>query len=249
MRETIRSGIDGLDEIAGGGFHRGDTIGIEGSAGTGKTILCTQFLYKGAVEYGERGLFISVEKRAEDIRSDMLASFGWNLEELEREGTLRIGIPAKWRLADELQRGEAICMEILELIGENDVDRVVIDSLSAFTAEVSPERMRDFLHSLTLELLEEGVTTLVTVEKKFEEFEQSLEDYFLRGKILLRARKHIDTLVRTVEVAKMEGAHHSTKEHLMKISKNGIVVYPDETVDMEQMLSILETEIKDAEVR
>ncbi len=56
------TGIQGLDEITGGGFPRGRPTLICGSAGCGKTLLSMEFLVRGAVGlqrawglYGFRG--------------------------------------------------------------------------------------------------------------------------------------------------------------------------------------------------
>ena len=57
--EKSKSGIDGLDEITGGGFPKGRPTLICGSAGCGKTLMGIQFLVKGITEYGEPGVFMS----------------------------------------------------------------------------------------------------------------------------------------------------------------------------------------------
>ena len=44
------TGIPGFDEIIGGGFPPERVVLILGEPGAGKTILCSQYLYNGAVE-------------------------------------------------------------------------------------------------------------------------------------------------------------------------------------------------------
>ncbi len=61
--ERVSSGIDGLDNMLKGGFIRRRHVLIGGGPGTGKTMLGTQFLYKGAKQ-GEKGVFISLEEPA-----------------------------------------------------------------------------------------------------------------------------------------------------------------------------------------
>jgi circadian clock protein KaiC len=48
-------GVAGLDDITNGGLDRGRLFLLEGSPGTGKTTIATQFLMTGAAD-GERAL-------------------------------------------------------------------------------------------------------------------------------------------------------------------------------------------------
>ncbi|MEM4679227.1 MAG: ATPase domain-containing protein, partial [Candidatus Jordarchaeales archaeon] len=68
MIERVKTGIPGLDEITNGGFVKGTNILVTGGAGTGKTIFCMQFLYYGAKEYDEPGVFVTLEERPDDLR-------------------------------------------------------------------------------------------------------------------------------------------------------------------------------------
>lgn len=52
------SGIQGLDEITGGGLPRGRPTLVTGGAGSGKTLLAMELLVRGATEYDEPGLFV-----------------------------------------------------------------------------------------------------------------------------------------------------------------------------------------------
>ena len=55
------TGITGLDEITAGGLPAGRPTLVCGSAGCGKTMLATEFLVRGAVEFGEPGVFMMFE--------------------------------------------------------------------------------------------------------------------------------------------------------------------------------------------
>ena len=58
------TGIQGLDEITGGGLPRGRPTLVCGSAGCGKTLLAMEFLVRGATEYNEPGVFMAFEETA-----------------------------------------------------------------------------------------------------------------------------------------------------------------------------------------
>ena len=69
------TGVAGLDEILSGGFSRGHLFLVEGSPGTGKTTLASQFLLAGA-EAGETVLYITLSETAGELRAGA-ASHGW----------------------------------------------------------------------------------------------------------------------------------------------------------------------------
>ena len=66
-KNKARTGVEGLDDILGGGLQRGRVYLIEGSPGTGKTTIATQFLLAGA-EAGERGLYITLSETEDELR-------------------------------------------------------------------------------------------------------------------------------------------------------------------------------------
>ncbi|MGQ9654660.1 MAG: ATPase domain-containing protein [Thermodesulfobacteriota bacterium] len=87
--------IAGLDEVLEGGLPRGRTTIVMGEAGSGKTVLGLEFLFRGALA-GEPGIFVGFEEPASQLRRDA-ATLGWDLPALEREGKLFVleaGIPA-----------------------------------------------------------------------------------------------------------------------------------------------------------
>ena len=66
LSERLKSGIDGLDNILGGGFLKSTTIMVEGSSGTGKTVMGFHYLLEG-IKQGEKGLLLTTEESANFI--------------------------------------------------------------------------------------------------------------------------------------------------------------------------------------
>ena len=62
------TGIQGLDEITGGGLPEGRPTLICGSAGSGKTMLAVEFLVRGATMFGEPGVFMMFEETRPNSR-------------------------------------------------------------------------------------------------------------------------------------------------------------------------------------
>src|ERR1700692_865926 len=84
-----KTGVDGLDEITGGGFPKGRPTLICGSAGCGKTLMGIQFLVKGITDFGEPGVFMSFEETVKDLTQNV-RSLGFDLEKLISQKKLRI---------------------------------------------------------------------------------------------------------------------------------------------------------------
>ena len=77
------TGIQGLDEITGGGLPRGRPTLVCGGAGCGKTLFAAEFLVRGAVQFGDAGVFMSFEETDAELKANV-ASLGFNLTGLVR---------------------------------------------------------------------------------------------------------------------------------------------------------------------
>ncbi|MDO8313343.1 MAG: ATPase domain-containing protein, partial [Sideroxyarcus sp.] len=75
------TGIQGLDEITGGGLPKGRPTLVCGGAGCGKTLLAMEFLVRGAMQYDEPGVFMAFEENAKDLTQNV-ASLGFDLKDL-----------------------------------------------------------------------------------------------------------------------------------------------------------------------
>src|SRR5918996_2883166 len=83
------SGIQGLDEITGGGLPKGRPTLVCGGPGCGKTLLAAEFLVRGATQFGENGAFISFEETGEELAQNV-RSLGFDLDALVADKKLAI---------------------------------------------------------------------------------------------------------------------------------------------------------------
>src|ERR1051326_221549 len=74
------TGIDGFDEITGGGLPRGRPTLVCGGPGCGKTLFAQQFLVHGAA-HAEDGVFVTFEETEDDILKNA-ASVGYDVPAL-----------------------------------------------------------------------------------------------------------------------------------------------------------------------
>lgn len=84
--ELVETGIPGLDELIEGGLVKDSAVLLTGTAGTGKTIFCSQFLWEG-LQNGENCMFVTLEERPEKI-GNAASDFGWDFEKYEDKGQL-----------------------------------------------------------------------------------------------------------------------------------------------------------------
>src|SRR5688500_5243177 len=84
-----RSGIKGLDEITGGGLPAGRPTRVGGAYGGGKTLMGVEFIVRGALEFGEPGVLMAFEEKAEELQMNV-ASLGFDLARMQRDKLVKI---------------------------------------------------------------------------------------------------------------------------------------------------------------
>ena len=85
MRTT--TGVEGIDALIEGGVPRGSAILISGEAGTGKSVLCIQFILAGIRE-GESGVIATADHPGRVIEA--ASSLGWDLRGAIDDGFARV---------------------------------------------------------------------------------------------------------------------------------------------------------------
>jgi circadian clock protein KaiC len=81
--DYISTGVSGVDKVLGEkGIPRGHSILVAGGPGSGKTTFAMQLLYEEAMECEEPGIYISLDEKPEDVKSN-ISKFGWVLGKLE----------------------------------------------------------------------------------------------------------------------------------------------------------------------
>src|ERR1700742_5038873 len=78
--DRLSTGIEGLDDILGGGLPKGHLYLVEGDPGTGKTTLALQFLLEGAAKQ-ERGMYVTLSESKLELEQ-VAASHGWSTDSI-----------------------------------------------------------------------------------------------------------------------------------------------------------------------
>ena len=241
--DYVPVGVPGVDEIlAGKGIPKGHTILISGGPGSGKTTFATQFLYTGASEYNESGVYVTLDEDPIEIKNNM-SKFGWNLKKLEEEkkilfinispvrvmpqetGLIQLGMKEfrLVKLLDAIRKG----------IEEVDAKRVIVDPLTMFTLQFPDEIERIYaMRDLMRELKMLGCTNMLISELRGTgvEREHQFEEYLAQGVILLRTFLKESRLIRAFQVEKMRGLAIDNQPRPYQITNQGIEVFPRATV-------------------
>jgi circadian clock protein KaiC len=231
------TGINGFDEITGGGLPTGRPTLVCGSAGCGKTLFAMEFLIHGALKYKEPGVFIAFEETAVDLAQNV-TSLGFDVNYL---------ISKKKHAIDyvHIERSE------IEETGEYDLDglfvrlgyaidsvgakRVVLDTLEALFGSLPNEGiLRAELRRLFRWLKDKGVTAIITAERGGGTLTRhGLEEYVSDCVILLDHRVTEQLSTRRLRLVKYRGSSHGTNEYPFLIDEQGISVIPITSVGLE----------------
>ncbi|MGM9486147.1 circadian clock protein KaiC [Ideonella sp. YS5] len=224
------TGIQGLDEITGGGLPRGRPTLVCGSAGCGKTMLAAEFLVRGALEHGEPGVFMMFEESAEDLRQN-LRSIGFDLAALQEDGLIALDHVHIER--SEIQETgeydlEGLFIRLSHAIDSIGAKRVVLDTIEALFAGLPNEAvLRAELRRLFRWLKDRGMTAVVTGERGASTLTRyGLEEYVADCVILLDHRSSEQVSTRRLRIIKYRGSAHGTNEYPFLINERGISVLP-----------------------
>lgn len=220
--ERLTSGLPELDAMLHGGYVAGDSVLIAGPAGTGKTMLSTQFIAAG-VKAGETGVIAVFEEQPDRYLGRALA-VGVDLARLVEQGSVRI----LYMRPVDLSVDETL-HAILNLVKEVRAQRVVIDSLSGFELSIAPSFREDFRESLyrtIATLTATGITVMMTVEvlQSFTDLRFSPHEIsFLADNLIIQRYVEMDgELRRMLAIVKMRGSAHDTHLRLYTIDEQGI---------------------------
>lgn len=248
--ERVKTGIKGLDELIEGGLPRGFSFLLLGGPGTGKTTFGVQYLYKGATEYGEGGMYVTFDEPPYSISGNSLR-YGWDLGDQEKAGKISFvdASPIKREartstfvppsLGQNFLGGakfdiDKVVAAIREVKQKVDAKRCVIDSISALTLQYKDDfEIRQQTLKLIKDLTEMNLTTIMLAENPEDRQDMTrfgAEAFLAQGVIVLHMYRVEESNVKALEVRKMRGAKHTDRLCPYRITSEGIEVYPEETV-------------------
>jgi circadian clock protein KaiC len=224
------TGIEGLDEITGGGLPKGRPTLICGGPGCGKTLLTTEFLVRGATQFGEPGVFISFEETGEELAQNA-RSLGFDLDALVEEKKLAIDYVHVER-SEIAESGEydleGLFLRLGLAIESVGAKRIALDTIESLFGGFTRETLlRSELKRLFRWLKDKGVTAVITGERGERGFtRQGLEEYVSDCVIQLDHRVTEQMSTRRLRIVKYRGSTHGTNEYPFLIDATGFSVLP-----------------------
>lgn len=229
MLERISTGVPGLDSLIEGGIPKGSTVMIAGKSGSGKTILCAQFIYYGLTNKNENGLYISFSESKAQFYAN-IKTLGMDFDEFERQGKftfLDFASLTQDGIRDTLE-------EILATIRTTNPKRLVLDSFSAISLAFEHQsEARNVIHVLLGKITRsEGITSLLVMEIPHgrENMGYGIEESVVDGIIQLEHTEDNASPI-TLRVFKMRGTAINRESHVCTIIRNGMMIlYPKQSL-------------------
>jgi circadian clock protein KaiC len=239
--EKCPTGIRGLDEITKGGLPRGRPTLICGGAGSGKTLFAMEFLMRGAMDYGEPGVFMTFEETPEDLAKNFI-SLGFDLHDMMSRGLIAMDHVKIER--NEIEETGEYDLEGLFIRLGNAIDsigakRVVLDTIEELFSGLSNAAiLRAELRRLFHWLKDRGVTAIVTGESGDKTLTRyGLEEYVADCVILLDFRIEEQISTRRLRIVKYRGSSHGSDEYPFLIDESGLSILPITSLGLDYHVS------------
>lgn len=219
----LETGIAKLDDLLGEGIPRGSSLLVSGVAGTGKTVLLMEFLYRGA-EAGEKGIIFTFEETDDRLRA-AARGLGWDLDGQIARGMIEIVfVPQPDILVEEH------LLMIQERTEAMQARRVAIDSVSVFLHKITdPQIAREKTFQLATIVQNVQAVGFFATDIPYGSQQLSrfgVEETVVDGVILLSATESGLGRQRYLEIYKLRNTAHLKGRHNMEIESGGITIFP-----------------------
>lgn len=224
------TGIEGLDDVLGGGFPQGHFFLIEGVPGTGKTTVGLQFLMAGA-KLGEKVLYVTLSESAAEIQK-VARSHRWSLEgvtifeftptedSLRPEDQYSAFHPSEIEFQDTTQT-------ILKQVEDVQPKRVVLDSLSELRLLARDSlRYRRQILALKQFFTNRNCTVALLDDRTSSQHDLQLQSIAHGVLSLEKVYREFGKTRRRLQVEKMRGSTYREGFHDYSIRTGGVVVFP-----------------------
>ena len=217
-----KTGILKFDELLGEGISRGSSLLIAGVAGTGKTVLLLEFIFRGA-QAGEKGIIFSFEESKERLLATA-RGLGWDLEHEIERGMVEIIFIAQPDIMVEQH-----LLMLRERVEASAAKRVAIDSVSVFLHRVKdPELDREKIFQLASIVQNSQAVGFFATDIPYGANRLSrfgVEETVVDGIVLLTSVEEGFERERYIEVYKLRNTAHLQGRHNMVIGRGGISVF------------------------
>lgn len=230
----VETGISGLDAILLGGIPRTNIILVQGFAGSGKTLMGLEFIYRGITEFNEPGIVVIFETHPDKLLRDA-AGFGWDLAALQQAKKLQIIFTTPHVLDQELRSPNSVLLQTAVEIGAK---RIFIDGVGLLIPPASSRdnasldgqtSYRQLLQELMDGLNRENLTAMLSLELSARPNSLAISemaDYLADTVIQLNRYRQDRRSLRSLEIIKSRGQDFESGEHTLHITgQKGLEVF------------------------
>jgi len=216
----LSTGVEGLDDVMGGGLFRGSTVLLKGATGTGKTNLSTTFVNEG-LKRGERCLYITNEDSVAELKKG--ASL-LGLDEVAR-GSDRLRMET---VDTESMEMYELAAKVQQMVEEFRPQHLVYDGISGLSPAFTNQEIKYFVKMLRGLSKETGMTTVMTntisIVGALDNPDEAISSWF-DVMLILRNFELDGAMVRSMVLIKMRRSQHDRTIHEFEIMpKKGIIV-------------------------
>ena len=220
--DSLLSGSKELDALLGGGLTCGTSTLITGAAGTGKSVLCTQFA-RAEINRGKRVLFYLFDERMATFRLRS-AKLGMDMDPARKSGQLTITQVEP----TELSPGE-FASQVVRAVEGDKCSLVIIDSINGYMQSMPEERLLPIqIHELLSFLSNNGVTCIMTLVQHGifgNPVDEAVEVSYLADTVILMRYFEVSGTVRqAISVVKKRSSDHERTIRECKVQKGGLFV-------------------------
>lgn len=213
--KLLKTWVEGLDELLGGGLPEKSVVVMTGEPGSGYDILAQQILYQNAVHEGKVAYF-STSATPEALKEDF-QTFGWDLAPFQEKGNwtfFNVNVP------DVIQ---VLTDKIPRVVAEGRW--VLIDSLSYL---ILTQKYRDAIN--VVELLVNsarehgGIHFLLLTQKMHDTETETTIQHLVDGVMEFSAQETAGGIDRRIRIKKMRRAVYEPRLIPFNITERGIII-------------------------
>ncbi|WP_306206373.1 RAD55 family ATPase [Actinoplanes sp. RD1] len=219
----LTTGQADLDLILGGGLRRGSVVVVSGPPGTGKTVLAQQICFAVATDERKAVYYTTL--------SEPHAKLVSNLSQFSFFDPTALGSRVEYvHLGDLLRDTGAPLDPVIDEVVRKALDEepalVVLDSAMMLRDFVSDHTLRAALYDLTSRVAHSGAVLLLLGEHSEEEARTGVEFALADGIVVLSSQGREPVDRRGLRVRKMRGTAPLGGTHTLRITRDGVRVYP-----------------------
>jgi len=228
--ERVKTEIPGLDKLIQGGIPKGHVILIAGSPGTGKSILCSQILYKNALG-GKKCLYLNLEQDNHRTQNQML-QLGWDPDKTKNLKIISMDADDPTLvnfLLTELKNTEydLICLDSLDSITSNPVNpSSLMLKTDVASGQVEPANLNRFRLKFIFKALGQSTATVLLTSERIENqvglTRDTISEFLCDGILLLKTGFVGTAVRRTLVLLKMRQTKIDLTSHIYEITEKGI---------------------------